>query len=270
MRQLYDRATRAYDVGKYAEAIDFYQKAYEIGGDPPMLYNIAQSYRLNDQPADAVRFYKRYLQRAQNPRNKDDVEKKIAELEKVVEERKKTAPPPPPAPVTPVTPAPATPPPAPVQPNPPSTTPGESGTTTPGESTTPATPPTPVEAEGAGTRRIVGWSLVGVGAAAGIGAVVAGLIAKNKSDKVTNGSQSMGKTMFDPTWESGGKNANRAMIGLAIGGGAAAVAGVILVITASSSSDEAKPAEAPAAAAQAQVAPWVGGGVVGAGATLRF
>ena len=43
MKQLYERATRAYDVGKYNEAIEEYQKAYEIGGDPPMLYNIAQA-----------------------------------------------------------------------------------------------------------------------------------------------------------------------------------------------------------------------------------
>src|SRR5258708_6919386 len=40
MKQLYERATRAYDVGKYNEAIEEYQKAYEIGGDPPILYNI--------------------------------------------------------------------------------------------------------------------------------------------------------------------------------------------------------------------------------------
>src|SRR4051812_14404983 len=53
MKQHYERATRAYDLQKYGEAIDEYQKAYEIGGDPPMLYNIAQAYRLNDQPAEA-------------------------------------------------------------------------------------------------------------------------------------------------------------------------------------------------------------------------
>ena len=33
----YQRATRAYDLQKYQEAIDEYQKAYEISGDPAML-----------------------------------------------------------------------------------------------------------------------------------------------------------------------------------------------------------------------------------------
>src|SRR5882724_3752941 len=89
MKLLYERATRAYDVGKYNEAIEEYQKAYEIGGDPPMLYNIAQAYRLNDQPNEALRFYRRYLQRAPSARNREDVERKIADLERTVEERRK-------------------------------------------------------------------------------------------------------------------------------------------------------------------------------------
>src|SRR5437868_6288158 len=79
----YQRATRAYDLQKYQEAIDEYQKAYEISGDPPMLYNIAQAYRLAEQPAEAVRYYRRFLQRMPNARNREDVERKIGEQEKL-------------------------------------------------------------------------------------------------------------------------------------------------------------------------------------------
>jgi tetratricopeptide (TPR) repeat protein len=272
MKQLYERATRAYDVGKYAEAIEYYQKAYEIGGDPPMLYNIAQSYRLNDQPADAVRFYRRYLQRAPSARNKDDVERKISELEKIVEERRRAqlaAPPPPATPAPAATPGVTAPPP--VQPPPtPSLTPSPTPTTEGGD-TTPSgdgTPPSSTQdVAGSGhVQRIIGWSLVGLGAAAAAGAVIEGIIAKNNSDKVTTASQSMGKIEFDAGWEKQGKNANTAMIGLAIGAGAAAVAGVIVVLTAPSSSE----APVEAAPAVATVAPWLGVGIVGAGATLRF
>ena len=88
----YQRATRAYDLQKYPEAIDEYQKAYEISGDPPMLYNIAQAYRLADQPAEAARYYRRFLQRMPNARNRDDVERKIADQEKLAEQRKKVEP----------------------------------------------------------------------------------------------------------------------------------------------------------------------------------
>ena len=88
----YQRATRAYDLQKYLEAIDEYQKAYEISGDPPMLYNIAQAYRLADQPAEAVRYYRRFLQRMPNARNREDVERKIADQEKLAEQRRKVEP----------------------------------------------------------------------------------------------------------------------------------------------------------------------------------
>src|SRR5580698_6101233 len=121
----YQQATRAYDLGKYQEAVDEYQKVYEIDGDPVMLYNIAQAYRLNDQPQESIHFYRRYLQRSPEARNREDVNRKIVNLEKLIEDRRKAAaavtPPPPvvakPAPEQPVetpvpllTPAPVTPP----------------------------------------------------------------------------------------------------------------------------------------------------------------
>src|SRR5262245_29960590 len=40
MKIHYERGQRAYDIGKYADAIDEYAKVYEIGGNPTMLYNI--------------------------------------------------------------------------------------------------------------------------------------------------------------------------------------------------------------------------------------
>ena len=105
IHQHYDRATRAYDLGKYTEAVDEYQKVYEIDGDPVMLYNIAQAYRLNDQPQDAIHFYRRYLQRSPEARNREDVERKIAAQEKVIEDKRKAAAAvqPPPIPTTPKT-----------------------------------------------------------------------------------------------------------------------------------------------------------------------
>jgi hypothetical protein len=283
MKQMYERATRAYDVAKYAEAIEYYQKAYEIGGDPPMLYNIAQSYRLNDQPADAVRFYRRYLQRAPSARNKDDVERKIAELEKAIEERHKAqaAPPPPPSPVTPVTPASPTPPPppTPVAPlpaaPPPAPSPGDAITGSVGGAdtvgTVTAAPPPGERDEGSGhVRRIVGWTCIGVGVAAGVGSAVAMLIAKQKSDKVSQMSQDPAHVPFDVTYETDGTNANRLAIGLGIGAGAAVVAGVILVATSGSSSSAEAQTPESAPVARATIAPWLGGGIVGAGADFRF
>jgi hypothetical protein len=271
MKQLYEKATRAYDVGKYNEAIEDYQKAYEIGGDPPMLYNIAQAYRLNDQPTEALRFYRRYIQRAPSARNREDVERKIAELEKIVEERRKTAAAATPPPVTtpPLTtppketPAPTPPPPA---PNPPVT------------ATVTATPetPAPAPAGGGGGRvlRIVGWSAIGVAVAAGAVATITGLMARSKGQDLTNSSNN--GEVFNPDVEHSGKVLNNMAIGFGIGAGVVAVAGAVLVIVGSSgsSSETASPESTPPPATTppptAMVTPWLGNGLVGAGAALRF
>ncbi len=277
MKQLYERATRAYDVGKYNEAIEEYQKAYEIGGDPPMLYNIAQAYRLNDQPGEALRFYRRYLQRAPGARNREDVERKIADLEKQVEERRKAAaaatPPPVVAPpIVPVAPAPAvTPSPAPAGPPPPSASPPE---TTPATQT-PAAPAAPSSDEGAGRAlKIVGWSLIGGGVLCGIGVAITGILGHNESQNVMNMSNQAGGVVFNPDLEHNGKVDNHLMLGFGIAGGALAVTGAILVIVGSSSSSgEAPPApEAtpPPPPPSAMLTPWLGNGLVGAGAGFRF
>ena len=273
MKQLYERATRAYDVGKYNEAIEEYQKAYEIGGDPPMLYNIAQAYRLNDQPTEALRFYRRYLQRAPNARNREDVERKIAELEKSVEDRRKAAAAvtPPPAPVTPTAPAPVVVAPTPATTPAPATTPTDANSATVGGGVPPAeAPPGPVDEGPSQARKIVSWSVLGAGVVtAGVG-VVFGILAKQKSDSVTNMSNTANPPMFDPQLEHDGKVYNNLFIGLTIAGGAIAATGVVLLLTGGSSAD-AGPAPAPASpAGGVTLAPWIGPGLAGAGANLRF
>jgi hypothetical protein len=268
MRMIYDKATRAYDVGKYAEAIEDYQKAYEIGGDPPMLYNIAQAYRLNNQPTEAVRFYKRYLQRAPTARNREDVERKIAEQEKIIEEQKKLQPPPPPPATTtpPTTTTPPAPPPTVGPPSPqPNLTAPPPPTETPGTTPAPAAPPEEISH----TRAIVGWSLIGAGVVGGVLAGVFGSQAKDKSDTLTKQSKMNGAVEFDPTVETDGKNANLEMIICAAAGGALAAAGVIVLLT-GGSSGEAAAEPAPVSTARATITPWLGGGIVGAGADFRF
>ena len=272
MKSLYERATRAYDVGKYGEAIEEYQKAYEIGGDPPMLYNIAQAYRLNDQPSEAARFYRRYLQRAPNARNREDVERKIAEQEKIAEERRQaqlaTQPPAPvtptvptPSPVTRSTPSPVTPPPIPaVTTPPPMPGPSLEGTPPPPASEEPRTSKVPM---------IVGLALIGAGAACGVAAIVEGKNAKDDGNELTTMSMSKTSVEFNPKIEQSGKNANTTTIVLGIAGGALAVAGAVVLIVGLSGGGATSEA-APPATARAMVAPWLGAGIVGAGADIQF
>jgi Tetratricopeptide repeat len=263
IHQHYDRATRAYDLGKYQEAVDEYQKVYEIDGDPVMLYNIAQAYRLNDQPQDAIHFYRRYLQRAPEARNRDDVERKIAAQEKAIEDKRKAAaavqpPPVPTPPPTPPKPKLETEPPPPPPPPP--------------VVTIPTPPPQP---EGSSTtRKVVGWSMIGAGVAADVVAVVEGIRAKNRSDALTKAASDPSHPQpFDPSLQSEGKTANIVAIVCGIAGTAVAVAGAIVLITGpSSSSSSSAPGDAPPADAGPSVSfvPWFGPGLAGGGLGLRF
>ena len=234
MKQHYERATRAYDVQKYTEAVDEYQKAYEIGGDPAMLYNVAQSYRLADQLPDALRFYRRYLQRSPNARNREDVERKIADLEKTVEERKRAA-------AAAATAAP----------------PAEPALAV----VAPAPSPEP-SASSAGSgrgKRIAGIVLASVGAAGLITAAVTGKMAGDKGDELTKASMSGGT--FNPDVEASGKTLNTIAQVSAIAGGVAAITGTVLIVMSGG---------APAEERRAQVSPVVGAGFMGATAVLRF
>jgi len=260
VRVHYERATRAYDLNKYQEAIDEYQKVYEIDGDPVMLYNIGQAYRLNDQPQESIHFYRRYLQRSPEARNREDVNRKIVNLEKLIEDRRKAAaavtPPPPvvakPAPEQPVeAPAPVLTP-APVAP--------------PVVVVVPPTPPSKA-------RRGVGWTMVGLGVAADVVAVIEGIRAKNFGDKLTQESNPTNPPVFDPSIQSSGKTANLVAIVCGIAGTAVAVTGAIVLITngsAGSGATQSEAAPAPVETVSLSVMPWLGPGLVGGGMGLRF
>jgi tetratricopeptide (TPR) repeat protein len=267
MKLHYDKATRAYDVGKYPEAIEEYQKAYEIGGDAAMIYNIAQAYRLSDQLSEAIRFYRRYLQRSPAAPNREIVERRIAELEKVVEERKKSGttyatPVPPPAPT-----------PQPVPYNPPIPQPPPPVAAPPPIATSPPSPPPPFEptpAPRVSRGRLYGGLLVMAGGALlGGAAVWQGKIAQEKADKLSSQSQQMASVAFNPAVETNGKNANTFAILLGSFSGIALVAGGILALTAPSYSTSSPP-PAESRPPGTTIAPVIGVGYMGASAGWSF
>jgi tetratricopeptide (TPR) repeat protein len=246
MKMHYDKATRAYDIQKYTEAVEEYQKAYEIGGDPAMLYNVAQSYRLNDQLPDALRFYRRYLQRSPNARNRDDVERKIADLERTIAERRKalaTTVPAAPAAAVPTLVAPA-----------------------------PSRPPTSqaVSEEGIGATTVVGIVVASIGGAGLITAGITGYLAKKKGDQLSDDSNAM-KT-YDPSLQSDGKSLDTLAKIFGVAGGVALVTGGVLIAIglSSSSPEHGTTTQKTTSAGGMAVAPVFGPGLMGAAASVRF
>ena len=234
MRENYEKAQRAYDIQKFSEAVDEYQKAYEIGGDPGMLFNIAQAHRLNDKPTEAIYFYRRYLERSPNAVNREDVEAKIAVLEKAEQERRATtaaAPPslPPPAPVVVAPPLPVAPAPMPAP--------------------APATDP----------KFVASVAFLSVGAIALVTAAITGKLASNKASTLTT--TAMNRGTFDPNVEKDGKALNGVAIGsLVVGLTTAAVGGGLYYWSRKSANES----------AHASLTPMMGPGTLGAAFGLGF
>jgi tetratricopeptide (TPR) repeat protein len=257
-----DKARRLYDVGKYSEAIEEYQKVYLLTDDPNMLFNIGQCYRLTDRPEEAVRFYRSYLRRAPDARNRADVETKIAALEKTIEERRRTAPPSTTTAPPPTEPAPgATSPPTAVAPPPPEVVTPPPTTAQPPPVVTETVPPPSTG------KRTSGYILLGTGAALIATAAISGAVAAKKAKDLGDLSKSGG--VYDPKIQSSGKAANAVAVVTGLAGVAAAGVGALLLYTS-------HPAATAAAAASRKppvaVAffPLVGPQVAGGGAQVTF
>lgn len=95
----YENGLRKFDVGKYDEAAEEFQAAYEIVGDPVILYNIAQSFRVAQKYEKALLFYKNYLRRTGNPANRGEVEQRIGEITAVLEQQRRATEAPPTGPI---------------------------------------------------------------------------------------------------------------------------------------------------------------------------
>jgi tetratricopeptide (TPR) repeat protein len=80
-REHYRKGTAAYNLGKYANAAEEYERAYEITLDPALLFNVAQSYRLAGDNKKALLTYKSYLRSAPTGDRRELAEAKVRELE---------------------------------------------------------------------------------------------------------------------------------------------------------------------------------------------
>jgi hypothetical protein len=89
-KEHYKLGLDAYKAGKYPEAIKELKKAYLLKRLPALLLNIGATYRKMNDLDNAVYYYKKYLTEAPEAKDRGDVEKTLAELEK---ERPAGAPP---------------------------------------------------------------------------------------------------------------------------------------------------------------------------------
>ena len=221
-REHFIKGSKDFDLGLYDDAIKEYMAAYEVKSDPALLYNIAQAHRLAGRASEALRFYKMFLVKVPDAANGDEVRAKIAELQKLIDQQKKTQTMPPDQ----IKPLGSTPPPP--RSTAPSTTPG---TTAAAPTSIPAVPvqaPTPIDLHPGRTEKIAGLTVTAVGVAALVTGTALSAIAKSDSDDLS--AIDMAGGVWDPAKDSTGRAL--ALVGpLLIGvGAAAAVTGGIVTI----------------------------------------
>src|SRR6476661_5068713 len=103
-REHYERGLAKYNLAEFDAAIVEFKQSYELSKAPRLLFNIAQAYRLKKDYESALYFYSTYLRADPNPPNLDDVDAKIDEVKRAIDEKHKQAVKPPPVVPPPVTP----------------------------------------------------------------------------------------------------------------------------------------------------------------------
>jgi tetratricopeptide (TPR) repeat protein len=217
-RQRYDAASRKFDLGRYDEAAEDFEAAYELVGDPKILFNIAQSFRLGQKYEKALRFYRSYLNKDPGSKNRSLVEKRIAELTELVDRQRSEAQAPPQGTIRP------------------EETPPDKSTTTTTETTPPpsASIAPPAEPAQTPTRppralKIAGFSLGGLAVASlVVGATFSALAASANDDIVRANQARTGawtQTLKDE--DANGRTYDAVAIAAYVVGGAAAVASAV-------------------------------------------
>lgn len=82
----FDRGAKLYNLEHFQEAIADFEEAYELDPSPIFLFNIAQSHRQLGNKERALFFYRRYLEQAPNAANREDVERRIKDLQAALQQ----------------------------------------------------------------------------------------------------------------------------------------------------------------------------------------
>jgi tetratricopeptide (TPR) repeat protein len=260
-KEHYEKATRLYDLARYGDAIGEYEAAYLLVADPNLLYNMGQAYRLWDKPEEAIRCYKNYLRNRADASNRADVEKRIAELERTIEDRHRSgtassAPSPPPV-AAPAPPPVGEPPPVAIEVAAPAATLAQPAGTVSESAPSHLGKPS----------RVLPYTLLAAGGAGLVTSLVTGLAAANKAKQIADASKQPNHPVFDPSVQSAGKTLNAVAIVAGVTGLAAGGVGLYFYFRTRRASAT---AASVTSGTQAAFFPLAGPGFAGGGASVDF
>ena len=87
-RELRDKGIVELNLGRYDEAVKLLEQAYELSRDPSILFDLVQAHRLGGNPERALILCASFLRTAPalTPRNREQIERTVAELNIIVEQ----------------------------------------------------------------------------------------------------------------------------------------------------------------------------------------
>jgi len=87
-RELRDKGIVALNLGRYDDAVKLLEEAYELSREPSILFDLVQAHRLNGNPERALVLCASFLRTRPNltPRNREEIDKTVAELGIIVEQ----------------------------------------------------------------------------------------------------------------------------------------------------------------------------------------
>ncbi len=77
----YERGVQAYRQRSFEDAIERFLAADKLAPRPALAYNVARAYEKLQEPARALQYYREYLRRGADASNRDEVERRVAELQ---------------------------------------------------------------------------------------------------------------------------------------------------------------------------------------------
>lgn len=89
--QLFKQGNTQYNLGRWEEAIEYFQQSYEEYPSDNLLFNIAQAYRQWGKCRKALFFYKRFLAVKPNTPNKDEVQGFINDLDETCKKNQESS-----------------------------------------------------------------------------------------------------------------------------------------------------------------------------------
>lgn len=212
----YERGTTLFDLQRYDEAAKEYEAAFEAKNDAALLFNIGQAYRFAGNHTKAIAAYRSYLRRLPDAPNRAEVELRISELQKLVDEQKRTQQAPPSGTLKPGETKPS-------QPEP-------TSAAAPSPPVAPASAPSDIaepNGKSARVKLIAGIAVAAVGVAAvAVGGAFEGL-AKSQNDALSHPTPG---TTFDPSKERALKTDKVIGAVMLSVGGAAIVAGTVTAV----------------------------------------